>query len=114
MTTQAQPTSLLQVRLAQEIKSEAEAILNKLGVTPAQAVKMFFAQIILKKGFPFAVSQKARTQEFQEENASIEQLDLITELEVALSQLQINQGMSTLCRTPEELQARLDYLSSAQ
>ena len=35
---------VLQVRMEPEVKEKAESILYELGVTPAQAVKMFFSQ----------------------------------------------------------------------
>lgn len=45
----------LQVRLEPAIKSEAEMVLDQLGLTMTQAVKLFFKQIIMRKSIPFPV-----------------------------------------------------------
>lgn len=45
----------LYVRIEPEVKEQAEAILNALGVPASNAITMFYKQIILKKGLPFEV-----------------------------------------------------------
>lgn len=45
----------LQVRLEPAIKSEAEIVLDQLGLTLTQAVKLFFKQVIMRKAIPFSV-----------------------------------------------------------
>lgn len=47
--------SYLQVRLDPTLKSETEMVLNQLGISMTQAVKMFFKQIIMRKSIPFSV-----------------------------------------------------------
>ena len=47
--------SYLQVRLDPTIKSEAETVLEQLGLTMTQAVKLFFRQVIMRKSIPFSV-----------------------------------------------------------
>jgi addiction module RelB/DinJ family antitoxin len=39
-------------------KRRAESVLRKLGVTPAQAINMLYAQIELRKGLPFMVTER--------------------------------------------------------
>ena len=45
-------TGIVRMRLDRRRKLRAEAIPNKLGITPTQAVKMFYAQIELCKAMP--------------------------------------------------------------
>lgn len=45
--------AVLQVRLDAKMKSRAEKILRRLGMTPSDAVRMFLAQIVEEKGLPF-------------------------------------------------------------
>lgn len=53
-------TAMLTVRLEPEIKSEAEDILERLGIPASNAIKMFYQQIIFHRGLPFAVSLPSR------------------------------------------------------
>ena len=48
-------TSAITVRLDPQLKKETQAILNELGLTTTQAVSLFFKQVSLNKGLPFAV-----------------------------------------------------------
>ena len=48
-------TTAITVRLDPQLKKDAQAVLNELGLTTTQAVSMFFKQISLNKGLPFAV-----------------------------------------------------------
>lgn len=45
----------LYARIEPEVKEQAEAILNALGIPASNAITMFYKQIILKKGIPFDV-----------------------------------------------------------
>ncbi len=42
-------------RIEPEIKEKAENILHRLGVSPTEAIRMFYTQIALRNGLPFAV-----------------------------------------------------------
>jgi len=42
-------------RIEPEIKAEAESILHRLGVSPTEAIRMFYTQITLRNGLPFSV-----------------------------------------------------------
>ena len=45
--------TVLTVELDPKLKSEAERVLKELGLTPAQAVTLFFKQVVLRQGLPF-------------------------------------------------------------
>ena len=38
-----------------ETKQKAEIILHRLGMSPTEAIRMFYTQITLRNGLPFAV-----------------------------------------------------------
>jgi len=48
-------TSAVHSRIEPEIKEKAESILHRLGVSPTEAIRMFYTQITLRNGLPFAV-----------------------------------------------------------
>ena len=50
------PSIILRARVDASRKRRAESVLRKLGVTPAQAINMLYAQIELRKGLPFLVT----------------------------------------------------------
>ncbi len=43
----------ISLRIDEEIKKDAEAILKKLGISTSEAIKIFFSAIRNKKGLPF-------------------------------------------------------------
>ena len=51
--------AVVRARLDAKLKKDSEAILRRLGVSPTQAIRMFFTQITLRKGLPFAVTLDA-------------------------------------------------------
>lgn len=48
-------TSSLHVRMEPKIKKEVERILDSLGMTSAEAINIYFKQIILNSGIPFEI-----------------------------------------------------------
>ena len=57
-------TAVIHARIEPQTKREAERVLHKLGITPAEAIRIFFRQISLRGGLPFAVEiPNARTSE---------------------------------------------------
>ena len=52
-------TANLYARIEPELKEEAEAILNALGIPASNAITMFYRQIILQQGLPFEVKLPA-------------------------------------------------------
>ena len=53
MTTAALRTDTVRARIDPGRKRRAEAVLDKLGIAPSQAINMLYAQIELLKAMPF-------------------------------------------------------------
>jgi addiction module RelB/DinJ family antitoxin len=49
-------TALIQVRVDAELKKEAEALFNGMGLDTSTAVRVFLKQVITQKGIPFAIT----------------------------------------------------------
>ena len=49
-------TAAVHSRIEPETKEMAEGILRKLGLSPTDAIRLFYTQITLRKGLPFPVS----------------------------------------------------------
>jgi DNA-damage-inducible protein J len=49
-------TAAVHSRIQPEIKEQAEGILKRLGLSPTEAIRMFYTQIALRNGLPFDVS----------------------------------------------------------
>jgi len=45
----------INTRIEPKLKSQAEAIFHKVGLTSAEAVRLFYVQVCLQKGLPFEV-----------------------------------------------------------
>ena len=52
----ATKTANVNVRVEQEVKDKAEAILEKLGISASAFINMTYRQVIMKRGIPFDVS----------------------------------------------------------
>jgi DNA-damage-inducible protein J len=48
-------TDRIEARIEPGLKQAAEAIFSQLGVSPSDAIRMFYKQVELHQGFPFAV-----------------------------------------------------------
>jgi len=48
-------TDTIRARIEPKLKAEAEGILNSLGMNPSDAIRMFYKQVVLRKGLPFEV-----------------------------------------------------------
>ena len=46
-------TSAVYARIDTDLKTNAEEILSKLGISPSSAIQMLYSQIVLKQGIPF-------------------------------------------------------------
>ena len=53
-------TSVVHARIEPQTKQKAEEVLRKLGVTPTEAIRIFYRQISLRGGlsFSFAITNK--------------------------------------------------------
>ena len=50
-----QKDAQLNIRIDVKIKEKAEAIFKKIGISPAVAIRLFYARVCLEKGIPFAL-----------------------------------------------------------
>ena len=48
-------TSVVHARIEPQTKQKAEGVLRKLGLTPTEAIRIFYSQISLRGGLPFPV-----------------------------------------------------------
>jgi len=48
-------TATIHARIDPDTKNKAETILSRLGITPTEAIRIFYAQITLQNGLPFNV-----------------------------------------------------------
>jgi len=49
-------SSVISARIDSDLKQDTENILRELGLTPSQAITLFYRQITLFSGLPFPVS----------------------------------------------------------
>lgn len=56
----ATKTANLYARIEPDVKSQAESILEELGIPASNAITMFYKQIILHRGLPFEVKLPAK------------------------------------------------------
>ena len=49
-------TEMIRARVEPELKHDAEAVLTALGLTPTAAITLFYKQVTLTQGLPFAVT----------------------------------------------------------
>jgi DNA-damage-inducible protein J len=48
-------TAIVHARVEPQTKQKAEGVLRKLGLTPTEAIRIFYKQISLRGGLPFPV-----------------------------------------------------------
>ena len=48
-------TSIINTRIEPALKIKAEGILSKTGLSSAEAIRLFYTQVCLNNGLPFAV-----------------------------------------------------------
>ena len=48
-------TTTISVRMDSVLKSDAEKVLSSLGLTPSQAINVFYKQITFQNGIPFSI-----------------------------------------------------------
>lgn len=53
------PTSNLNIRIDEDLKNQAKAILEGYGISPSQAVKMLFLELVATRKFPLNLSYQA-------------------------------------------------------
>ena len=50
--------ALIQARIDSKVKEDAEKIMNQLGISLNEAIRMFLMQVIIHKGIPFKPTLK--------------------------------------------------------
>ena len=48
-------SAVVHARVEPQTKKQAESVLRKLGLTPTEAIRLFYRQICLRGGLPFPV-----------------------------------------------------------
>ncbi len=48
-------SEMIRARVEPALKHEAEAVLDRLGMTPTEAITLFYKQVTLYRGLPFPV-----------------------------------------------------------
>ncbi len=48
-------TAVVHARIEPQTKQKAEGVLRKLGLTPTEAIRIFYRQISLRGGLPFPI-----------------------------------------------------------
>lgn len=67
-------TTLLQVRIDAEIKKQADALFNELGLDTSTAIRVFIKQTLKNKAIPFSIEAKSGEQQeafYSPENVAI-------------------------------------------
>jgi DNA-damage-inducible protein J len=49
----APKTGMIRARVSPELKARAEGILAEIGLSPSDAIRMFYKQVTLRNGLPF-------------------------------------------------------------
>lgn len=66
-----------QIRIDKQEKQDTFAVLHDLGITPAQAVKMFFTQIRATRSIPFPLEHKPNIETTQAIKETIDGKELV-------------------------------------
>ena len=53
VAARAAQSGMIRARIAPELKAEAESILNEIGLSSSDAIRMFYRQITMRRGLPF-------------------------------------------------------------
>ena len=76
-------TETIRARVEPEIKRRAESVLRELGLSPTEAIRMFYRQVILRRGLPFAAEiPNAETQAAVREAIEGENLSELSDLDL--------------------------------
>ena len=54
-------TATIRARLEPDLKDQAEKVLCRVGLTTTEAITLFYRQVVLHRGLPFAVRIPNRT-----------------------------------------------------
>ncbi len=77
-------TSFVHARIEPQTKRKAEKVLHKLGITPTEAIRIFYNQISLRGGLPFAVEipneRTVETLQKSRRGESLQEFDSLDEM----------------------------------
>jgi len=81
-------TTKVQARMSPNLKARAEEIFSELGITSTEAIRMFYQQVILRRGLPFAVEiPNETTLAAIAEAENPERLETVDDIDVFLESL---------------------------
>lgn len=77
-------TAAVHARIEPDTKEKAEEVLRSLGLTPTEAIRIFYKQISLRGGLPFPVEipnkLTARTLEKSRQGKDLQEFDSLEEM----------------------------------
>ena len=77
-------TAVVHARIEPQTKRKAERVLHKLGITPTEAIRIFYSQISLHGGLPFAVEipneRTVATLEKSRRGESVQEFDSLDDM----------------------------------
>lgn len=78
-------SAIARARMDDDLKNEAESILNSVGITPSEAIRMLYKQIVNRHEFPLELrtpnaSTLAAFVEIDNDKGSLETFDSFDEL----------------------------------
>ena len=82
-------TAMIRARTEPELKREAEDVFQELGLNQTEAINLFYRQVVLQRGLPFAVKIPNTTTQAAIGEARRGEGDLHEELDDLLADLEI-------------------------
>ena len=92
-------TEVYQIRLDSQEKKQAFAVFKQLGITPAQAVRLFFKQVVITKSIPFSI---------ENQNINLEQLIRLRKLKQNEAKTEQNALSSSALNLLDDQENQLD------
>ena len=92
-------TEVYQIRLDSQEKKQAFAVFKQLGITPAQAVRLFFKQVVITKSIPFSI---------ENQNINLEQLIRLRKLKQNEAKTKQNALSSSALNLLDDQEIQLD------
>ncbi|PCJ46900.1 MAG: type II toxin-antitoxin system antitoxin, RelB/DinJ family [Gammaproteobacteria bacterium] len=73
-------SKVARARMDGGLKEEAEAVLDSIGITPSEAIRMFYRQIVNRKGFPLElkIPNETTMSAFEEGDGDPDELETLT------------------------------------
>lgn len=92
-------TEVYQIRLDSQEKKQVFAVFKQLGITPAQAVRLFFKQVVITKSIPFSI---------ENQNINLEQLIRLRKLKQNEAKTEQNALSSSALNLLDDQEIQLD------